>query len=69
MKTIYEVSFMFNEIYNLLKEVASKDEILSIFENVLGVVEEIYQLDLKDQNLKNAVLDEVIKILQDHKSK
>lgn len=60
---------MFNEIYNLLKEVASKDEILSIFENVLGVVEEIYQLDLKDQNLKNAVLDEVIKILQDHKSK
>ena len=61
---------MFNKIYELLKNKNDSDEIFEFFKKILFIIDELdHNINTEDNETRNGVIDEIIKILEFHKLK
>lgn len=57
---------LFNRIYELLHEKASRERVVDIFRSLTEVVDRIDEINMNN-DLRNHVLDEITEIIQFHK--
>lgn len=63
---------MFNEIFNIVQEIDNSkglEAVVSAAQQIQGLVNLVNANEIKERNLKNALIDSLIVILQSHKDK